>query len=256
MVNKSEITNVGKIVPDQVFDGGDLDCGSGLILLIRENMLKIPVGGILEMRSREPSVSDDLPPWCRMVHHEYLGKAEGDGFSRYFIRRGEAKKNEGSAESEEQALEKDKQQAREYEWRVRIRSAGHQKSTIYCRNFSWNIGQPISFEEKDEHPCSIEAFLGAFGAALASGYATECSRDGLEIDDIEITVRSKLINVLAHMGVEEGDPGFSGIEVKCFVSTMEDEAKVRKAWERTVRRSPLAATLEKAVELNIKLMVV
>ncbi len=256
MANKSDITGVGKIVPDQVFDGGDLDCGSGLILLIRENMLKVPVGGVLEMRSRERTVSDDLPPWCRMVHHEYLGQAEGDGFTRYFIRRGEAKTDEGSVESEEQALEKDKKQAKEYEWRVRIRSTGHQQSTVYCRNFSWNIGQPVSFEEKDSHPSSIEAFLGAFGAALVSGYATECSRDGLEIDDIEITVRGKLINVLAHMGVEEGDPGFSGIEVKCFASTMDDETRVRKAWERTVRRSPLASTLARAVELNIKLMVV
>ena len=256
MINKSDITNVGKIVPDQVFDGGDLDCGSGLILLIRENMLKVPVGGILEMRSREPTVSDDLPPWCRMVHHEYLGQTGGDGFIRYFIRRGEAKTEKESAESEEKELEKDKQQAKEYEWRVRTRSTGHQQSTVYCRNFSWNIGQPISFEEKDAHPCSIEAFLGALGGALASGFSTECSRDGLEIDDIEITVRGKLINVLAHVGVEEGDPGFSGIEVKCFVSTMDDEDRVRKAWERTVRRSPLAATLIKAVELNIKLMVV
>jgi hypothetical protein len=90
-----------------------------------------------------------------------LGQAEGDGFVRYFIRRGEAKTDDGSVESEEQALEKDKQQAKEYEWRVRIRSTGHQQSTVYCRNFSWNIGQPVSFEEKDAHPCSIEAFLGA-----------------------------------------------------------------------------------------------
>jgi len=256
MSNKSNMIDVEKIDPDRVFDGGDLDCGSGLILLIRENMIKVPVGGILEMRSREPTVGDDLPPWCRMVHHDYLGQAEGDGCVRYFIRRGEAKTDEGSVESEEQALEKDKQQAKEYEWRVRIRSTGHQQSTVYCRNFSWNIGQPVSFEEKDAHPSSIEAFLGAFGSALASGYATECSRDGLEIDDIEITVRGKLINVLAHMGVEEGNPGFAGIEVKCFASTMDDESKVQKAWERTVRRSPLAATLAGAVELNIKLMVV
>ena len=62
---------------DMVFDGGDLDCGSGLILLIRENMIKTPLGGILEMRSREPTVAGDLPPWCRMAGHEYLGKEEG-----------------------------------------------------------------------------------------------------------------------------------------------------------------------------------
>jgi TusA-related sulfurtransferase len=70
--------DINKITPDIVFDGGDLDCGSGLILLIRENMLKVPENGILEMRSREPTVGDDLPPWCRMSGHEYLGKTAGE----------------------------------------------------------------------------------------------------------------------------------------------------------------------------------
>ena len=65
--------------PDNIFDGGDLDCGSGLILMIRENMLKIPLDGILEMRSSEPTVADDLPPWCRMVGHEYLGSLPAQG---------------------------------------------------------------------------------------------------------------------------------------------------------------------------------
>jgi TusA-related sulfurtransferase len=79
---------------DQMFDGGDLDCGSGLILLIRESMLDVPVGGILEMRSREPSVSDDLPPWCRMSGHEYLGKKAGNGYTRYFVRKGSGTRQE------------------------------------------------------------------------------------------------------------------------------------------------------------------
>ena len=256
MARDKEKNSLDNIKPDLMFDGGDLDCGSGLSLLIRENVLKVPVGGILELRSRDATVKDDLPPWCRLASHEYLGHKDGDGFILFFIRRGQAQTSREEAVSDEEALEQDKQQAREYEWRVRTRSTGHQKSTVYCRNFSWHIGQPISFEEKDEYPCSIEALLGAMGGALASGFATECSREGLEIDDIEITVRGRLINVLAHVGVEEGDPSFSGIEVKCFASTMDDEARVREAWERTVKRSPLAATLGKATRLNIKLMVV
>ena len=256
MARDKEKNSLDNIKPELMFDGGDLDCGSGLSLLIRENVLKVPVGGILELRSRDATVKDDLPPWCRLASHEYLGHKDGNGFIRYFIRRGQAQASREEAVSDEEALEQDKQQAREYEWRVRTRSTGHQKSTVYCRNFSWHIGQPISFEEKDEYPCSIEALLGAMGGALASGFATECSREGLEIDDIEITVRGKLINVLAHVGVEEGDPSFSGIEVKCFASTMDDKARVREAWERTVKRSPLAATLGKATRLNIKLMVV
>jgi len=248
--------SVDDIAPDHMFDGGDLDCGSGLSLLIKENMLRVPVGGILELRSRDATVKDDLPPWCRLASHEYLGHKDGDGFVRYFVRRGRpdfAGKEEGS---EEEALEKGKQQAREYEWRVRTRFTGHQKSTVYCRNFSWNIGQPISFEEKDEHPCSVEALLGALGGALTSGYATECSRENLEVDDIEITVRGKLMNVLAHVGLEDGDPGFGVIEVKCFASSMDDEDRLRQAWDKTVKRSPLAATLARATELNTKLMVV
>ncbi|WP_291319441.1 OsmC family protein [Desulfonatronospira sp.] len=256
MTEKKEKISVDDITPDHMFDGGDLDCGSGLSLLIKENMLKVPVGGILELRSRDATVKDDLPPWCRLASHEYLGHKDDDGFVRYFVRRGQPESSGKEEVSQEEALEKDKQKAREYEWRVRTRSTGSQKSTVYCRNFSWNIGQPISFEEKDEYPCSVEALLGALGGALASGYATECSKEGIEMDDIEITVRGKLTNVLAHVGLEEGDPGFGVIEVKCYASSMDDEKRVRDAWDRTVRRSPLAATLAKGTELQTKLMVV
>lgn len=240
--------------PDQVFDGGDLDCGSGLILLIRENMLAVPVGGVLEMRSREPTVAGDLPPWCRMAGHEYLGSAEGDGFVRYFVRRGETAAD--SDDSEARQLAEDKQKARQYEWRLRVRHTGHQHSKVYCRNFAWDLGQPASFEEKDAHPCAVEALLGALGGALSSGFATECARAGLEMDDIELTVRGKLGNILAHMGLEDGDPSFSTIEVKCFASTMDDENAAREAWERAVARSPVAATLAKAVDITLKFAVV
>lgn len=256
MTKDNQSGSLDNIKPDFMFDGGDLDCGSGLSLLIRENMLKVPVGGVMEMRSRDATVKDDLPPWCRLASHEYLGHQDDDGFTRYFIRRGQAKSSSDEGASDEEALKSDKDKARDYEWRLRIRSTGSQKSTVYCRNFSWNVGQPISFEEKDEFPCSIESFLGALGGALASGFATECSREGLDIDDIEITTRGRLNNVLAHLGVEEGDPSFSSIEVKCFASTMDDEAKVRQVWEQTVKRSPIAATLAKAADMNIKLMVV
>jgi uncharacterized OsmC-like protein/TusA-related sulfurtransferase len=256
MSNQTEPGDLERLVPDHVFDGGDLDCGSGLILLIRESMLRVPHGGILEMRSRETTVADDLPPWCRMVGHEYLGRLESEGHARYFVRRGEPKAAEAGGASEEESLERDKQRAKEYEWRLRTRSTGHQRSTVYCRNFSWDLGQPASFEEKDSHPSAVEALLGALGGSLAAGYATECAREGLEMDDIEITVRGRLSNILAHMGLEEGDPSFSSIEVKCFASTMEDEDRARQVWMQTVNRSPVAATLAKGVELNIKFMVV
>jgi hypothetical protein len=241
----------GALQPDRIFDGGDLDCGSGLVLLIREHMLQVPVGGVLEMRSREVTVRDELPPWCRMVGHEYLGQLAGEEYDRFFIRRGAEKVKE-----EEQALAGDKARAREYEWRARVRATGRLKSTVYCRNFSYHVGQPASFEERDEHPSAVEYVLGALAGDLCTGFTNECATQSLNVDDVEISVRGKLNNVLAHLGLDDGDPSFSSIELKCFASTLDNEAAVRGAWERTVARSPLASTLAKALDLNLKLSVV
>jgi len=53
--------------PDIRFDGGDLDCGGGLLLLIRRHIDPMPRGGLLEIRSRERSVEVGLPAWCRLT---------------------------------------------------------------------------------------------------------------------------------------------------------------------------------------------
>lgn len=240
--------------PDHRLDGGDLDCGSGLVLLIREHMLRVPEGGVLELRSRERTVCDDLPPWCRMVGHEYLGELPGEaaGERRFFVRRGPA----AASRAESAALADDKARARAYEWRLRARSTGHLRSTAYCRNFSFNVGQPASFEEKDENPSALEYLLGALAGDLATGFATACSQAGLQVDDVEITVRARLHDVLAHLGLAEGDPALESAVVKVFASTLDDEARVRAAWEETWRRSPVAMTLAKAARLDAQLSIV
>jgi hypothetical protein len=238
------------IKPDHVFDGGNLDCGSGLILLIRENMLKVPEQGIFEMRSREPTVKNDLPPWCRMVGLEYLGFLEAEGFTRYFVRR------TVGATQDTKTLEQDKSRAKEYEWRARARSTGILKSTVYCRNFSIDVGQPASFETVDKYPSAVEYLLAALAGDLVTGFAGECAKGNLAVDDIEMTVSGKLNNILAHLGLEDGDPAFSSIELKLFVSSFEEETKLREVWDMTIKRSPLAATLAKAVDLKIRFSIV
>jgi len=247
----SEHIDLGAIEPYRVFDGGDLDCGSGLVLLIRENMLQVPDQGILEMRSREPTVKDDLPPWCRMVGHEYLGSVEGEGFTRYFVR----KRIQSSDSDEEEDLRRDKVKAKDYRWRARARSTGSLKSTVYCRNFSIDVGQPASFEESDKHPSAVEYMIAALAGDLTTGFATECAKSNIEVDDIEMTISGRLKNVLAHLGLEEGDPSFESIEMKCFVSSFEDEGRIREAWGRTIRHSPLLVTLQKAMDITMKLAI-
>jgi len=58
--------------PTVRFDGGDLDCGSGLLLQIRRQIDPLAVGQLLEIRSTEPSVAEDLPAWCRMTGNDLV----------------------------------------------------------------------------------------------------------------------------------------------------------------------------------------
>ena len=68
--------------PDVSFDGGDLDCGSGLLLLIRKHIDPLPRGGLLEILSTEISVREDLPAWCRLTGNEFVSQAPtGNGMS-------------------------------------------------------------------------------------------------------------------------------------------------------------------------------
>jgi len=61
--------------PDASFDGGDLDCGSGLLLVIRRHIDPLPPGGLLEILSTEGSVKEDLPSWCRLTGNQLVSVA-------------------------------------------------------------------------------------------------------------------------------------------------------------------------------------
>ena len=70
-------------------DGGDLTLSGGLLALVRPALLSMAPGGVLALRSSSPGVRQDLPSWCRMERHEYLGcEPQPDGRDRHLIRRG------------------------------------------------------------------------------------------------------------------------------------------------------------------------
>ena len=58
--------------PDARFDGGSLDCGNGLLLLIRKHIDPLAPGQLLEILSTEQSVEEDLPAWCRLTGNELV----------------------------------------------------------------------------------------------------------------------------------------------------------------------------------------
>jgi 5-methyltetrahydropteroyltriglutamate--homocysteine methyltransferase len=58
--------------PDASFDGGELNCGNGLLLLIRKHIDPLAAGQLLEVKSTEISVEEDLPAWCRMTGNQLV----------------------------------------------------------------------------------------------------------------------------------------------------------------------------------------
>lgn len=77
------------VTPDLVVDGGDMDCGTGLLLVIRRAMNQLQEGQVLEIDSTEISVREDLPAWCRMTKNDYLTALDGGDRIKYLVRKGE-----------------------------------------------------------------------------------------------------------------------------------------------------------------------
>lgn len=74
--------------PDVSFDGGDLDCGNGLLLLIRKHIDPLAAGQLLEIRSTESSVREDLPAWCRLTGNELVSHVRDGRQNSYLVSKG------------------------------------------------------------------------------------------------------------------------------------------------------------------------
>lgn len=55
-----------------VIDGGDRSCGELLLVLHRE-MRDLPPGTVVELIAHDPIAPIDLPVWCHLTGHRYLG---------------------------------------------------------------------------------------------------------------------------------------------------------------------------------------
>ena len=73
--------------PHAGFDGGDLDCGSGLLLLIRKHIDPLDGGQYLEVRSSDATVETDLPAWCRMTGNDLISRTRTGVTRSYLVRK-------------------------------------------------------------------------------------------------------------------------------------------------------------------------
>ena len=70
-------------------DVGDLPLGGGLLAIVRPALDRLPPGGVLAILSSSRAAREDLPSFCRVDRHEYLGcETIADGRDRHLISRG------------------------------------------------------------------------------------------------------------------------------------------------------------------------
>ena len=87
----AEAVDDGYVVAAE-FDGGDLDCGGGLLLLLTRNLRRVEPGEVLAVHTLEPSVPPDLQDWARLAGHTVLDSVtDGEGWTVLVRRNGESK---------------------------------------------------------------------------------------------------------------------------------------------------------------------
>lgn len=143
-------------------------------------------------------------------------------------------------------------------WSVRVSARDRTTTTVYARTRRFDVGAPLAFDLGDERTSAFEYLLGAIGADLVAGMKALCHRRRLDVGNVEALVFGALDNPLAHLGVvgEDGHPGLSGLAVKVFVETLEEENDITKVWEQTLERSPLYHTFAHVVRFDLELKIV
>ena len=143
----------------------------------------------------------------------------------------------------------------EYTWTSRVSWTSEGWATAYTRNHAFTVSGQASFREADAHPDAVEYLLGALGGDLISGFASQATRRGDEVDAMEVSVFGRLNNPLVFLGVvgESGHPGFETISCTLYVSADADEKILKEIWQTTLARSPLVNTLDRCVGLTLNL---
>jgi tRNA 2-thiouridine synthesizing protein A len=64
-------------LPDPVvIDGGNRSCVT-LLLELRARLTDLPAGTVIHLIASDPAASVDLPAWCHLTGHTYLGSVPG-----------------------------------------------------------------------------------------------------------------------------------------------------------------------------------
>lgn len=72
---------------DETLDCKGLSCPMPILKLAKA-IKGMESGKVLELLGTDPGSKSDIPKWCDKTGNEYLGMEEGEGYSKFYIRKG------------------------------------------------------------------------------------------------------------------------------------------------------------------------
>ncbi len=72
-------------LPVERIDGGDLSCAR-LLILLRARVAELDAESVVHLSTTDPVAPIDLPAWCRITGHTYLGVADAGPPPVYAVR--------------------------------------------------------------------------------------------------------------------------------------------------------------------------
>ncbi len=77
---------MSEITVDQVIDARGMACPGPLMSLIGA-IRQCEVGAVVEVWSSDAGSATDIPAWVAKARHELVEVAEGDGYTRFCVRK-------------------------------------------------------------------------------------------------------------------------------------------------------------------------
>ena len=50
------------------------------VIQLAKNIGNVPIGDVVRVLADDPAAANDIPAWCRMKQHEYVGSPEPNAF--------------------------------------------------------------------------------------------------------------------------------------------------------------------------------
>ncbi|MGB7346845.1 MAG: hypothetical protein WBD20_21665 [Pirellulaceae bacterium] len=126
---------------------------------------------------------------------------------------------------------------------------------MFARAHQIELGQPWSFDVAEPSFTGAEQILGLLASDVIGLFISICKQRRLIVDLAEATVKAELANTLRYLGVvgAEGTPAYENFQMRVYVDSPAEPAKLEDAWSEAVQRAPFLNVLKRGTEVDVSM---